>query len=118
MKKNNYSATNISHGFIDETTLYIQSANTSNIYKKVSSLLKDAGKKLSHKNTAIYEYLYNEGLLTSDDKDTPEKMKKNSYAKTVALKNKGSIRMLHLNISDVKKYLLSNGFSLHFFQEK
>ncbi|MCU4885121.1 hypothetical protein OCA14_22655 [Bacillus cereus] len=117
-EKNNYSATNISHGFIDETTLYIQSASNSNIYKKVSSLLKDAGNKLSHKNTAIYEYLYNEGLLTLDDKDTPEKMKKNSYAKTVALKNKGSIRMLHLNISAVKKYLLSNGFSLHFFQEK
>ncbi|EJQ42367.1 hypothetical protein IEE_03932 [Bacillus cereus BAG5X1-1] len=117
-EKNNYSTTNISYGFIDKTTLYIHSASTSNIYEKVSSLLKDAGKKLSHKNTAIYEHLYNEGLLTLDDKDTPEKIKGNSYAKTVALKNKGSIRMLHLNISAVRKYLLSNGFSLHFFQEK
>lgn len=119
-EKNNYSITDINQffGLIDKTTLYIKSASTANVYKNVSALLKDTDEKLSHKNTDIYEYLYSEGLLTSDDKDTPEKMKKNSYAKTVALKNKASIRMLHLNIPAVKKYLLSNGFSLHFFQDR
>ncbi|MEK4863934.1 hypothetical protein NSU10_06560 [Bacillus sp. FSL E2-8895] len=119
-EKMNYSSTDISQffGFIDKTTLYIKSASTSNAYKQVSSILKDAGEKLSHKNTDIYEYLYNEGLLTSNDEDTPEKMKKNAYAKNVALRNKSYTKMLHLNIPAVKQYLLNNGFSLHFFQDR
>ncbi|USK71249.1 hypothetical protein [Peribacillus asahii] len=109
---------NQSFGFIDKTTLYLKSASTSNVYKKISSTLKEKNEKLTNKNTDIYEFLYKESLLALNDEDIPEKMKKNAYAKNVALKNKSSVKLLCLDIQAAKDYLLNNGYELHFLKDR
>lgn len=120
-EKDNYESKDLDNkflGLIDRDTLYIKAASTSNVFKKISSVLTEEKKKLANKNTKIYEFLYNEGLLTVSDNDSPEKLKKNAYAITVAFKNKSSAKLLSLDISAVKKFLLNNGCELHFLKEK